>query len=117
MTFVQYARARRMGITMKAIKAGEKLISTQIDLGYDSSSGFHDAFSKIMGRTPTKFKEITILYANWIDAALGSMISIADEKLLYLLGFVDRRGLEKEIERLRNKLNASIFQGKQIFLI
>ncbi|ABV76460.1 hypothetical protein A1G_04800 [Rickettsia rickettsii str. 'Sheila Smith'] len=29
------------------------------------------------------------------------MLAISDEKLLYLLEFVDRRGLERELERLR----------------
>ncbi|ABX42117.1 bifunctional transcriptional activator/DNA repair enzyme AdaA [Lachnoclostridium phytofermentans] len=112
MTFVQYARARRMGIAMKTIRTGEKIINAQIDVGYDSSSGFHDAFSKIMGRTPKKSNEFKILYADWVDTKLGPMMSIADEKYLYLLEFVDRRGLEREVERLRNRLNASIIPGK-----
>lgn len=112
MTFVQYARARRMGIAMKSIRTGEKIINAQIDVGYDSSSGFHDAFSKIMGRTPKKSSEFKILYADWVDTKLGPMMSIADEKYLYLLEFVDRRGLEREVERLRNRQNASIIPGK-----
>ncbi|MGM7680997.1 bifunctional transcriptional activator/DNA repair enzyme AdaA [Cytobacillus sp. Hm23] len=111
MTFVQYARARRMGIAMKSIRTGEKIINAQIDVGYDSSSGFHDAFSKIMGKSPTKSKSVKMLYANWIDTKLGPMVSIVDDDYLYLLEFVDRRGLEREIERLRNKLNASIIPG------
>ncbi|MCL1631490.1 trifunctional transcriptional activator/DNA repair protein Ada/methylated-DNA--[protein]-cysteine S-methyltransferase [Sporolactobacillus sp. CPB3-1] len=111
MTFVQYARARRMGIAMKSIRTGEKIINAQIDLGYTSSSGFHDAFSKIMGRTPNRSQKIKMLYANWIDTPLGPMVSIVDEDFLYLLEFADRRGLEREIERLRNRLNASIIPG------
>ena len=31
------------------------------------------------------------------------MLAIADERFLYLLEFVERRGLEREIERLRIK--------------
>ncbi|MHC5216002.1 bifunctional transcriptional activator/DNA repair enzyme AdaA [Enterococcus sp. LJL128] len=112
MTFVQFARARRMGIAMKTIKKGEKIIDTQLDAGYDSASGFHDAFTKIMGRKPNQSKEIIVLYADWIDTTLGPMLSLADDDYLYLLEFVDRRGLEREIERLRNRLNAQIIPGK-----
>ncbi|MGX7245530.1 bifunctional transcriptional activator/DNA repair enzyme AdaA [Enterococcus quebecensis] len=112
MTFVQYARSRRMGMALKSIKNGEKRIDTQLDAGYDSSSGFYDAFSKIMGRNPKQSQEIKILSADWIDTTLGPMMSIADDEYLYLLEFVDRRGLEREIERLRNRLNASIVPGK-----
>lgn len=112
MTFVQYARARRMGMAMKEIKSGNKIIHAQVDLGYDSASGFSDAFSKIMGHSPTKYKESLVLYANWLDTELGPMLSISDEHALYLLEFVDRRGLEREIERLRNRLNAAIVPGE-----
>ncbi|MBL1230253.1 bifunctional transcriptional activator/DNA repair protein Ada [Enterococcus sp. BWB1-3] len=112
MTFVQYARARRMGIAMKTIKNGEKIIDTQLDMGYESTSGFHDAFTKIMGRKPVLSKAMKVLYADWVDTVLGPMMSIADDEFLYLLEFVDRRGLEREIERLRNRLSAQIIPGK-----
>lgn len=114
MTFVQYARARRMGIAMKEIKAGEKVITAQVDSGYDSASGFSDAFSKIMGYSPNKSKETISLYGHWLDTKLGPMLSISDEHFLYLLEFVDRRGLEKEIERVRQRLNAAIIPGQTI---
>jgi AraC family transcriptional regulator of adaptative response/methylated-DNA-[protein]-cysteine methyltransferase len=112
MTFVQFARSRRMGIALKSIKNGEKRIDTQLDAGYDSPSGFYDAFSKIMGRNPKQSQELKVLSADWLDTLLGPMISIADDEYLYLLEFVDRRGLEREIERLRNRMNASIVPGK-----
>jgi len=40
------------------------------------------------------------------------MIAIADEDNLYLLEFVDRRGLEHEIESLRKKLKTAIIPGQ-----
>jgi AraC family transcriptional regulator of adaptative response/methylated-DNA-[protein]-cysteine methyltransferase len=57
MTFVEYARARRMGLAMKQIGAGGAVIDAQLNTGYESSSGFRDAFSKIMGAAPTKFNQ------------------------------------------------------------
>jgi len=47
-----------------------------------------------------------------IDTQLGPMLAIADEKALYLLEFVDRRGLEREIERLRYKTRSAIIPGR-----
>lgn len=112
MTFVEYARARRMGLAMKQIRSGDAVIEAQLNTGYESSSGFRDAFSKIMGAPPTKFEQHrTILKASWIDTRLGPMIAIADEACIYLLEFVDRRGLEREVERLRIKTKAAIIPG------
>lgn len=111
MTFVEYARARRMGLALKHIKEGNAVIDAQLATGYESSSGFRDAFTKIMGTAPTRTHHL-VLKAAWLDTKLGPMIVIADEDGLYLLEFVDRRGLENEVKRLRKKLNAAIIPGE-----
>src|SRR5205085_4056961 len=68
-------------------------------------------FTKIMGAAPTRTHHL-ILKAAWLDTKLGPMIAIADEDGLYLLEFVDRRGLENEVQRLRKKLKAAIIPGE-----
>lgn len=112
MTFVSYARARRMGLAMKQIREGSSVIDAQLSSGYESGSGFRDAFSRIMGSPPSKSTDHNVLKASWIDTPLGPMLAIADDKALYLLEFVDRRGLEKEIERMRKKTKLPIVPGK-----
>ncbi|UHA73433.1 bifunctional transcriptional activator/DNA repair enzyme AdaA [Paenibacillus sp. 481] len=111
MTFVEYARARRMGIAMKQIRAGENVIEAQLTAGYESSSGFRDAFSRIMGSAPSLMGSSNILKASWLDTPLGPMVAIADDEALYLLEFVDRRGLEREVERLRQRTKSAIIPG------
>ncbi|MBW3110560.1 trifunctional transcriptional activator/DNA repair protein Ada/methylated-DNA--[protein]-cysteine S-methyltransferase [Bacillus sp. MCCB 382] len=111
MTFVEYARARRMGLAMREIRAGSQVIDAQIATGYESGSGFRDAFSRIMGTPPASSRTHTVFHAAWIDTKLGPMIGVSDEKALYLLEFVDRRGLEREVERLREKSKAAIIPG------
>jgi AraC family transcriptional regulator of adaptative response/methylated-DNA-[protein]-cysteine methyltransferase len=111
MTFVEYARARRLGSAFKAIRSGERVIDAQLDAGFESPSGFRDAFARIMG-TPPANRATRALFAAWLDTPLGPMTAIADEHALYLLEFVDRRGLEREIERLRTKQKAGIAPGR-----
>jgi len=113
MTFVQYARARRMGIAYKQIRQGSSVINSGLDVGYESGSGFRDAFSKIIGTAPSKAQGHSqlILKASWIDTLLGPMIAIGDDESLYLLEFADRRGIMKEIEQLRLKKKVAIIPG------
>lgn len=94
------------------IRNGKPLIDTQLDSGFESSNGFRDAFTRIMGAVPKRNKQVKLLTAKWIETKLGSMIAIADDDGLYLLEFVDRRGLEKEIENMRIKLSAANIPGK-----
>ncbi|MBM6383691.1 MULTISPECIES: bifunctional transcriptional activator/DNA repair enzyme AdaA [Paenibacillus] len=111
MTFVEYARARRMGLALKNIRSGRTIIDAQLSTGYESSSGFRDAFSRIMGAAPTQVDDGQVLKASWIDTRLGPMMAVADDTALYLLEFVDRRGLEREVERLRKRTRSAIVPG------
>ena len=111
MTFVEYARARRLGAALKAIRAGERVITAQLGAGYESGSGFRDAFAKIMGAAPAS-AAARALFAAWLDTPLGAMTAIGDEAALYLLEYVDRPGLERQIERLRVRAKAGIVPGR-----
>jgi len=64
-----------------------------------------------MGASPTLSKDKKVLKALWIDTPLGPMLAIGEDHFLHLLEFIDRRGLEKEIERLRVKMKAAIVPG------
>lgn len=111
MTFVQYARARRMGLAFKEISQGSKVIDQQLESGYESASGFNDAFTKIMGN-PAKKVAARTLNASFISTPIGRMLCLTDDDALYLLEFEDRRGLEREIEALRDKYNFRIIYGQ-----
>ena len=112
MTFIEYARARRLGLAMGQIRTGGKVIDAQISAGYTSGSGFRDATMRILGDAPARLDEQTVLKAAWIDTPLGPMIAVADDDYLYLLEFVDRCGLETELIRLREKNKSSIIPGR-----
>jgi len=52
-----------------------------------------------------------VLTYAWINTKLGPMLAIADDKFLYLLEFIDRKGLEREITQLQNRFNARFIKG------
>lgn len=83
----------------------------QNNSGYESDSGFRDAFPKIMG-APSNDKHQKVLKAEWVDTPLGTMIAVVDEVSLHLLEFTDRQGLEREIETMRLKEKAVIIPGR-----
>lgn len=118
MTIAELVRAMRIGRAVESIRAGDEVIDAQLDAGYESGSGFRDAFSKIMGAPPTQLdKQLNILKCRWIDTQLGPMIAVCDDESLLLLEFIDRRALEKEIEMLRKKTKSAIIPGKSDLLI
>ncbi len=55
-----------------------------------------------------------MLKSKKFDSPIGPMIAIADDQALYLLEFVERKGLDPEIERLEQKTGLTITSGHTV---
>lgn len=64
-----------------------------------------------MSAAPVNFVPEKLLHANWFDTPLGPMIALANDSNLYLLEFIDRRELAREIEQMRKKYKIDITPG------
>jgi AraC family transcriptional regulator of adaptative response/methylated-DNA-[protein]-cysteine methyltransferase len=111
LTFQAYQRARRLGLALHEVRAGRPVIDVQLDSGYESSSGFREAFQRVFGKPPRGARVDDCLLARRIDTPLGKMLALADGQGLRLLEYVDRRGLENEILRLRRRLHCAVVPG------
>jgi AraC family transcriptional regulator of adaptative response/methylated-DNA-[protein]-cysteine methyltransferase len=111
MSFQAYQRARRMGSALAAVRKGNNVLDTQLDHGFESSSGFREAFAKLFGAAPSKSSGVHCLISKWIESPLGAILALADDDGLYVFDWVDRRGLEREIIRLRAKTKFAIVPG------
>src|ERR1700704_6616931 len=112
MTFQAYHRARRMGLALREVRKGERVGEVRNGSGFESESGFRDAFTRIFGEPPTAAKAQSGLFAERIETPLGAMLAIADDEGLRLLEFVDRRAMERELSILRKRLRTNIVPGE-----
>src|SRR6202163_3707960 len=53
MTFQAYHRARRMGLALSEVRKGSRVDEARNGSGFESESGFREAFTKIFGEPPT----------------------------------------------------------------
>ncbi len=111
MTFTQYARGRRLGAASKNLKKGDSVISAQLSAGYNSASGFRQAFAQRFGQSPNHLGQAP-LWIEWIDTPLGPMIAICDEEALYLLEFTVRKNLDRQVTRLQKSYKRAITPGR-----
>ena len=112
MTFQAYHRARRIGVALRDVRRGARVDEAKNGSGFESDSGFRDAFTKIFGETPTAAKTQAGLFAQRIDSPLGAMLAVADDEGLRLLEFVDRRAMERELSILRKRLRTNVVPGE-----
>ncbi len=111
MTFQAYQRACRLGTAMRALHDGAPTLEAGLDAGFESDSGFREAFGRVFGRTPGDARDATLLTAAWLETPLGPMLAVAGDAGLELLEFVDRRALETELSELRRTLGGAIVPG------
>jgi len=111
MTFHGYVRARRLGRALGQIRLGTDLTQAGYDHGYESVSGFREAFRRLFGETPGRSRSSRLLVFTRLLTPLGPMVAGASDEGLCLLQFADRPMLETQIRRLQKRLDAAIAPG------
>ncbi len=112
MTFQAYCRGRRLGTALEQIRQGVDLDDVALGYGYESHSGFRDAFSKTFGKSPGKSRSIDSLVTTWIESPLGPLVAGATSEGVCLLEFTDRRMLDGQFAMLRRHFSCPIVPGE-----
>jgi len=112
MTFQAYCRGRRLGISFEQIRMGKQLDDVALGYGYESHSGFRDAFSKTFGAAPGKSRSSDYIVSSWIESPIGALVTAATEKGICLLEFSDRRMIDAQFAKLRKHFKCAIVPGE-----
>jgi AraC family transcriptional regulator, regulatory protein of adaptative response / methylated-DNA-[protein]-cysteine methyltransferase len=116
MTFQAYCRARRLGRAFEQLRTGAAIDDAVYGHGYNSHSGFRDAFFKRFGAPPGEARTGDFIHVTWIETALGPMVAGAVDKGVCLLEFSDRRMMEAQIETLSRRFNLPLAPGENTHL-
>jgi AraC family transcriptional regulator of adaptative response/methylated-DNA-[protein]-cysteine methyltransferase len=112
MTFHAYCRGRRLAGAIKQLRDGDALDDVALGTGWDSHSGFRDAFTKTFGLPPGRAEEAACVITAAIETPFGPMIAGATDEGVCLLEFSDRRMLEAQLKRLSRLLNQPMVPGE-----
>jgi AraC family transcriptional regulator of adaptative response/methylated-DNA-[protein]-cysteine methyltransferase len=110
-TFHAYQRSRRLAEALTQIRNGSDLDDVILSNGYESHSGFRDAFSKVFGKSPGKSRSSEAVVTSLLESELGPIILGATSKGLCLAEFTERRMLEFQLKTLRKRFDAAIVPG------
>ena len=117
MTFHTYLRNRRLGIALDRLDRGSSIDDVAHDVGYESVSGFRDAFQQVFRATPGESSSLRALDFTRIETPLGPMLAMAEERGLVLLEFLDRPIMPREVEELRARFGYGVRPGRNAHLI
>jgi AraC family transcriptional regulator of adaptative response/methylated-DNA-[protein]-cysteine methyltransferase len=111
-TFQAYGRARRMGKALAQIRNQSTIDEVVLGNGFQSHSGFRDAFVKTFGMPPGKSASADCILLDWIESPLGPLIAGATTKGVCLLEFTERRMLEAQFDTLRKRFGRAVVPGQ-----
>jgi AraC family transcriptional regulator, regulatory protein of adaptative response / methylated-DNA-[protein]-cysteine methyltransferase len=104
MTFHTFARGYRLRRALDQLRRGADLDEVAMHHGFDSHSGFREAFSRMVGRAPGESRTTDCVTLGWLESPVGPLVAGATDGGVCLLEFSDRRMLEGQLERVRKRL-------------
>jgi AraC family transcriptional regulator of adaptative response/methylated-DNA-[protein]-cysteine methyltransferase len=116
MTFQAYSRGRRMAQALTQIKRGTKLDDVALGNGYESHSGFREAFAKTFGRPPGQGRQAGCVVIAWAESPIGPLLMGATDDGVCLLEFTDRRALETQLATVRRRFTCALVPGEHDYL-
>lgn len=99
-TFHAWLRSRRIASAQRRLREGEALDHVIPASGYDSHSGFRDAFARVAGRAPGRARHAEPVAIEAWDSPIGPLVMAAVDGGICLLEFGDRERVERQAERL-----------------
>jgi AraC family transcriptional regulator of adaptative response/methylated-DNA-[protein]-cysteine methyltransferase len=111
MTFHAFARARRLGGALNQIREGRPIDAAVFESGYESHSGFREAFARTFGDAPGRYRNGECVFLSWLSSPLGPLVAGATAEGICLLEFSDRRMLETQFATVRKLFGAPLVPG------
>ncbi len=111
-----FARARRVGSAHAALRSGGKLDDAVADSGFESHSGFREAFARVFGAAPGQARARGSIVFSWLPSPVGPLVVAATGEGLCLLEFGDPARLGPQIERLRARFQMPAVPGRNAHL-
>lgn len=111
MTFQAYHRARRMGLALRDVQGGNGDMAVAMNHGYESVSGFRDAFIQTFLEPPGHSRDVRCIMTRTVRTPLGVIVAGATDTGACLLEFADRPALPRQIDTLRKRLRAVFVPG------
>jgi AraC family transcriptional regulator of adaptative response/methylated-DNA-[protein]-cysteine methyltransferase len=108
MTFAEWQRGRWLAEAFTQIRNGSPIDDVVFANGYESHSGFREAFTRTFGSSPGKSHRGEFIAAQFIETPIGPMLIAAVKEGVCLVDFSDRRMLEHNYQMVRTRFGLAV---------
>lgn len=111
MTFTAWLRGLRLAQAHAEIRVGTALDDVVLGHGFESHSGFRDAFTRAFGTPPGRAASETCILVALLESPIGQLLAAANTTGITELLFVDRRQLEQTLRSIRDRHQSTVLPG------
>jgi AraC family transcriptional regulator, regulatory protein of adaptative response / methylated-DNA-[protein]-cysteine methyltransferase len=112
MTFHAYRRAHRLGRAFQTIRQGGEVTGVGVEVGFESESGFRDAFARFFGQPPGRGRAAGNVTIAWLPTPVGPLLGGATDEGVCLVEFTDRRAIEVQLDTLGRHFGRPLSPGR-----
>src|ERR1019366_4955240 len=117
MSFAAWCRGNRLAGAFTRIRQGASLDDAIFDSGFQSHSGFREAFSRVFGEAPGRSRETgDRVVITMLETPLGPLLAGATDQGINFLEYTDRRMLEHNLKVMRRRFGRAIVPGQHPLL-
>jgi len=117
MSFAAWCRGHRLAGAFTQLREGNRLDDAVFGSGFESHSGFRDAFRRTFGKAPGRARQAgERVVTAMIESPLGPLLAGASDTGVCLLEFTDRRMLEHNFETMRRRFGCAVVPGEHALL-
>lgn len=117
MSFAAWGRGNRLAGAFMRIRQGASLDDATFDSGFESHSGFREAFSRVFGDAPGRSRQNgERVVISMVESPLGPLLAGATDAGINFLEYTDRRMLEHNLQSMRRRFDCGIVPGQHPFL-
>ena len=117
MSFTAWCRGNRLAGAFMRIRQGAALDDAILDSGFESHSGFREAFTRVFGEAPGRSREnCDRVVITMLETPMGPMLAGATDLGISFLEYTDRRMLEHNLQRMRRRFGCAIVPGQHPLL-
>jgi AraC family transcriptional regulator of adaptative response/methylated-DNA-[protein]-cysteine methyltransferase len=117
MSFAAWCRGNRLAGAFMRIRQGATLDDATFDSGFESHSGFREAFTRIFGEAPGRSRangERVVI--TMIESPLGPLLAGATDAGINSLEYTERRMLEHNLKTMRRRFDCAVVPGQHPLL-
>jgi len=116
LTVHAWCRQQRMGTALAAVRDGAGLDDVVFETGYESHSGFRDAFANTFGGPPGRARDTALIVTDRVETPLGPMVLAAGTRALCLAEFASRRALKTQIAIAERRFGTRLVPGRNAII-